>query len=119
MPNRRLTKEELQKANDLLGEIRARLDALSGHDSDLLFAFRRKVAKELGYDERSKPMARRKLKIQKRKDQGGMCPICSKPLPEKYTVLDRVNAAAGYTVENTRLIHEQCDRIVQHERGYA
>jgi DNA repair exonuclease SbcCD ATPase subunit len=119
MPNRQLTREELQMANDLLAEIRARLDTLAGGDANLLFAYRRKVSKELGYDERSKPMLRRKLKAQKRQQQGGTCPICSKPLPEKYVVLDRLNAAAGYTVENTRLIHEECDRIVQRERGYA
>lgn len=119
MANRQLTKEELQLANDLLAELRVRLDALAGGDATLLFAYRRKISKELGYDERSKPMVRRRLKAQKRKQQGGICPICSKPLPEKYVVLDRVNAAAGYTVENTRLIHEECDRIVQRERGYA
>jgi UTP:GlnB (protein PII) uridylyltransferase len=58
MPNRQLTKEELQMANRLLTEIRARLDALAGGDADLLFAYRRKISKELGYDERSKPMLR-------------------------------------------------------------
>lgn len=119
MPNRRLSNEELRMANELLAEIRKRLDALAGGDANLLFAYRRKIWKELGYDERSKPMVRRNLKVQKRKEQKGICPICWKPLPEKYVVLDRINAAAGYTVENTRLIHEECDRVVQHERGYG
>jgi DNA repair exonuclease SbcCD ATPase subunit len=119
MPNRNLSREELERANSLLGDIRTKLKALAFGDADLLFAYRRKIAKELGYDERSKPMIRRKLKTLKRKEQGGVCPICSKPLPEKYNVLDRISAAAGYTAENTRLIHDECDRQVQRERNFA
>ncbi len=119
MPNRILTPDELEEANALLRDIRTRLSALAGDDLDLLFAYRRKIFKELGYDERSKPMLRRKLKAQKRKEQGGLCALCSKPLAEKYAVLDRISAAAGYTPENTRLIHEKCDRLVQAERRYA
>ncbi len=118
MANRNLTPGELEKANVLLHEVRYRLGALADGDPDLLFAYRRKLAKELSYDERSKPMARRKLKVLKRKEQGGICPLCGKPLPEKYTVLDRVRAAEGYTAENTRLIDEGCDRLVQAERGF-
>ena len=119
MPNRILTSAELKSANDLLSYIRARLGTLAGNDSDLLFAYRRKISKELGYDERSKPMLRRKLKAQKRKEQGGRCPLCSEPLPEKYAVLDRIRAAAGYTAKNTRLICEKCDRLVQADRRYS
>src|SRR5438874_10709102 len=109
MPNRRLTAVELEKANALLAEIRAKLEALSGDDKDLLFAYRRKVFKELTYDERDKPMVRRKLKDQKWKEQRGLCAICNEPLPERYTVLDRLHAVDGYTRENTRLIHQACD----------
>ena len=119
MSNRTLTPDQLEKANALLRDIRTRLIALAHDDLELLFAYRRKISKELGYDERSKPMLRRKLKAQKRKEQGGLCAICSKPLPEKYAVLDRLSASAGYTRQNTRLIHEQCDRLVQAERGFA
>ncbi|WP_433966794.1 hypothetical protein [Tunturiibacter gelidiferens] len=54
MPNRNLDPEELKHANALLSEIRERLIALAGDDPLLLFAYRRKVVKELGYDERSK-----------------------------------------------------------------
>jgi RNA polymerase-binding transcription factor DksA len=118
MANRNLTLEELEKANELLRETRARLTALAGDDADLLFAYRRKIAKELSYDERSKPLVRRKLKALKRKEQGGICPLCGKPLPEKYTVLDRLNAADRYTPGNTRLIDEGCDRRVQAERAF-
>jgi hypothetical protein len=94
------------------------LNELSGQDAALLFAYRRKIAKELGYDERGKPMLRRMLKARKMGEQKGICPICSKPLPEKYAVLDRLDGMAGYTPENTRLIHPECDTKIQLGRGY-
>lgn len=119
MTNRQLTPEELERANALLAEVRSKLDALSQGDKDLLFAYRRKIFKELTYDERSKPMVRRKLKDQKWKEQRGLCAICGKELPEKYTVLDRMNAADGYTKENIRLIHQECDVAHQASNGYA
>lgn len=119
MPNRTLTPDELAKANAVLEQIRATMTTLAGGDDELLFAYRRKVAKELVYDERSKPMARRRLKNKKWKEQGGACAICSQPLPEKYAVLDRFTAAAGYTPHNTRLIHAECDQRIQTDRGYA
>ncbi len=119
MPNRILDKDELARANALLTRIRTDLLELAGDDADLLFAYRRKVAKMLVYDERSGPMVRRKLKITKRREQGGLCAICSEPLPDKYAVLDRFRAADNYTTENTRLVCEPCDRKVQAERGYA
>jgi hypothetical protein len=84
-----------------------------------LFALRRKVYKELTYDERDKPSVRKKLKAQKRKEQNGICPACEKPLPATYCVLDRFNAADGYTAENTRLICQPCDITIQSGRGYA
>jgi ribosomal protein L44E len=119
MPNRKLTAEELTEANTLLNKVRARLLELAAGNTELLFAFRRKVYKELIYDERGKPMARRRLKATKRQEQGGTCPLCNKPLPEKYCVLDRFVAAAGYTPENTRLICQECDVKTQAARGYA
>ena len=119
MANRHLTPDELEQANELLDEIRQKLAILSKGDKELLFAFRRKVFKELTYDERSKPMARRKLKDQKWKEQRGLCALCGKELPERYTVLDRLNAVDGYTKENTRLIHQECDAKFQEGKGYA
>jgi len=119
MPNRRLTPAELEDAQLLLTMVRAGLRQLAGDDTELLFALRRKVYKELTYDERDKPMVRRKLKAQKRADQRGVCPACSQPLPDKYRVLDRTSAAAGYTAENTRLICQACDIATQQSRGYA
>jgi hypothetical protein len=54
MANRQLTKAELQEVvAPLLTSVRARLVKLSGGDPALLWALRRKHAKELTYDERS------------------------------------------------------------------
>lgn len=119
MANRNLTPDELAKANGLLAEIRGRLRELSGEDVDLLFAYRRKIAKELTYDERGKPADRNKLKARKFGEQHGICPECGEPLPDKFAVLDRKNAADGYTAENTELIHQECDRKRQEARRYA
>jgi hypothetical protein len=118
MSNRRLTTEELVRANPLLETIRQHLLELAGGDDDLHFAYRRKVYKELTYDERDKPIVRRRLKALKRKEQGGICEGCKKPLPATYCVLDRFVAAAAYTVENTRLICQECDVKTQASRRY-
>lgn len=104
MPNRRLTPAELELANNILADVRAHIDAMAGEDFDLKFALRRKIFKELTYDERSKPMARRALKKRMRAQQGGICPICKEALPETYCVLDRFNAADGYVENNVQLI---------------
>jgi hypothetical protein len=113
-----LNEAELVAANTLLARVRADLDGIAGGDADLLFALRRKVAKELVHDERSKPMARRALKKRMRGIQNGLCPLCTGPLPERYCVLDRFNAADGYFEGNVRLLCEPCDRQAQADRGY-
>jgi len=82
MANRRLTANELHHAGRLLDGIRARLDDLSLGDRELLFALRRKVYKELSYDERSKPSVRKRLKVAKLTEQNGICVICGESLPE-------------------------------------
>lgn len=119
MSNRTLTPEEFQQANTLLTEVRERLRHLNRGDEELLFAYRRKVYKELTYDERSKPMHRRRLKLAKMREQDGLCFVCRQPLPEKYSVLDRRVASAGYTAANTTLIHQGCDAERQASRSYA
>jgi hypothetical protein len=119
VPNRRLSSAELEKARELLDSIRGSLNELSGGDPDLLFAYRRKVYKELTYDERDTPAFRRKLKAIKRREQSNICPICQQQLPEKYCVLDRFEASARYTIKNTRLICPTCDVKVQASRKYA
>jgi hypothetical protein len=119
MANRNLTHDELTIANELIARIREDLSRLSDGDEGLLWAFRRKVYKELIYDERGKPMHRRRLKDKKREEQLGLCAICRKTLPEKYVVLDRIQAMAGYTRENTQLIHQRCDKDLQGSRAYS
>jgi hypothetical protein len=120
MANRRLTPQELtQLFKPLIDEVRGRLEALAAGDTELHWALRRKLAKELVYDERRKPLERRKLKALKRAEQENRCAVCSEQLPEKYVTLDRFEAMKGYTAENTRLICEVCDRKIQVERGYA
>lgn len=91
---------------------------LASGDEELLWALRRKIYKELGYDERGKPMVRRKLKDSKWKSQRGKCAICEGDLPEKYCVLDRLEAMKGYTMENTRLICTSCDAKTQADRKF-
>lgn len=119
MPNRRLSADELAQANELLALIRERIGKLSAEDIELKFAYNRKIGKELSYDEREKPLRRRKLKVLKRKAQGDRCAQCGEPLPEKYAVLDRFQASLGYTAENTQLICETCDRRIQADRRFA
>ena len=119
MPNRQLTTAELEALfRPLIAEVRGRLQTLSAGDAGLLWALRRKLAKELTYDERSRPGDRRALKAYKRGEQKGTCALCSQPLPEKYVTLDRLEAMLGYTKENTRLICQPCDIKVQQDRGY-
>jgi hypothetical protein len=119
MANPQLTPDQLQMANGLLAGIREQLREASGGSPELLFALRRKVAKELTYDERGKPMFRAALKRKKRLEQGNICPACDGELPEKYVVLDRRSAIGGYTMENTRLLCQPCDFRLQAEKGYA
>lgn len=119
MPNRNLDAEELKRANELLAEIRTRLKEIAGGDPLLLFAYRRKVVKELGYDERGKPGARGKLKALKWGQQNGKCTHCGEDLPLRYSDLDRKNAVEGYTPENTELVHAKCHQLRQAAKGYT
>lgn len=120
MANRRLTEHELETlARPLIDEVRARLVSLADGDAALMWALRRKLYKELTYDERSKPMQRRQLKFDKWKEQRGLCATCNSELPDKYAVLDRLVAMDGYTKDNTRLLCPQCDTAEQVRRGYA
>ena len=120
MANPQLTK---QQREDLFAPFFRRtkeeLERLSGGDGDLLFALRRKLAKDLGYLERGAPMLRRKLKAQKRKEQNGLCAACHKLLPEKGAELDRFEAKLGYTAQNTRLVHHECHIDAQAKKKYA
>jgi len=118
MSNRKLSPIEISGAVKLLNSIRANLDRISGGDPELLFALRRRLVVKLTHDERGTPAHRNKIKRLKRAEQNGMCPICGKELPLKYAELDRFNASAGYTVENTRLVHHACHIQDQAEKSY-
>jgi hypothetical protein len=118
MGNRRLTSKEIADANALLQLIRGALAGLAGSDAELLFAHRRRLIVRLTHDERGTPAQRNKLKARKFEDQNGICPACNKPLPKKYAELDRFNASAGYTSENTRLIHHECHIADQARKLY-
>jgi len=119
MPNRNLTADELKHSHELLTEIRKRLTELAAGDPLLLFAYRRKVVKELGFDERGKPGVRGKLKALKWGLQNRKCAHCGEEMPLKYSELDRKNAADGYTDENTDLVHAKCHQERQAAKGYA
>jgi len=120
MPNRRLTDKEISDVfRPLFEQTRARLRELSAGDDQLHWALRRKLAKELTYDERGKPGERKQLKAYKRGEQKGKCALCGSELPETNVVLDRLEAMAGYTRENTRLICRECDFKLQSSRGFA
>jgi ribosomal protein L44E len=118
LPNRRLTEQELDNLALLLTNVRQRLRELAGGDDALFWALRRKLWKELVYDERSKPAQRRALKTKKRVEQANKCASCHEILPEMYAVLDRFDAMKGYTAENTRLLCPGCDARIQQERGF-
>lgn len=117
MPNRNLTADALKLANALLASIREQLKALSADDPLLLFAYRRKIMKELSYDERGKPAARKQLKMLKWGLQNKRCAHCHDHLDLQYSELDRKNAADGYTEEDTELVHAKSRQERQAEKN--
>lgn len=121
MTTRKLNEEELKVANSLLEEVRRSIEKHGGNDPDLRFALRRKIAKELTYDERGKPMQRKKLKLKLLKLQNGLCANCKEPLPllAHGAVLDRKDAMAGYTITNVQLICRSCDDKLQASRSFT
>jgi hypothetical protein len=64
-------------------------------------------------------MRRRILKLKKMIAQKGLCAKCGKELPERGSELDRIKAMDGYTEKNTRLVHHECHRESQEEKGFA
>jgi hypothetical protein len=116
---RKLSERELTTIfRPILEEVRSWLLRASGGDPQFHWALRRKLAKELVYDEREKPAKRQRLKRQKRRQQGDKCVQCGMDLPQRGAVLDRVDAMKGYTLENTRLLCPRCDLELQTSRGY-
>lgn len=69
MPNPRLTDEQRETLfRPLFEKIKAELERLSGGDPKVLWALRRKLAKELIYLEKGTPAERRKPQNQKYSD---------------------------------------------------
>jgi hypothetical protein len=102
-----------------LSYVRDRLKEMSGSDARLLHRLRRRIYVRLSYDERGTPAHRTKLKNLKWKEQRGKCSICGEDLPESDGELDRFDAVAGYTPDNTQLIHHACHREQQKSRSFA
>jgi hypothetical protein len=119
MPNPTLSPDQLAEAHRLLADVRERIQRLAAGDADLVFAYNRKIAKELNYDERGKPSKRRRLKRQLSKAQEGRCAECSAPLPPRGSVLDRKVAKDGYTIANLDLICRSCDAKRQGTAGFS
>jgi hypothetical protein len=118
--NPKLNTDQLQKVNDgPLAYVRAWLQEHAGDNRDLLFAYRRKIAMELLYDERGKAAARKKLKDLKWATQNRTCAHCKEPLERRYSELDRKVANDGYTEANTELIHAHCHHERQAAKGYT
>ena len=120
MANPQLTKEQrAQLFAPLFERVKAELHALTGGDARLMWALRRKLAKELVYIERSTPAARNKLKALMWSKQDGKCALCSEPMPQKGSELDRTEAYLGYVESNVRLVHHECHIKDQAGKGYA
>lgn len=117
----RLTKDDGAFANALLDHVRRELETRADGDPIRLHMLRRRVIKTLGYDEKSTPMERKKLKLRKMAEQNSICTICGETLPEGgyYAVLDRKVAHLGYTDANVNLVHADCDYKAQAAKGYA
>src|SRR5687767_6433436 len=116
MTNRRLSGDERNACDRILSGVRRRLSAL---DPQTRFATRRRLIVKLTHDERGTPAQRNKLKREKRIEQDGKCAICGDLLPERRCELDRFDASAGYTRENTRLVHHHCHNADQEAKDYT
>jgi len=120
MANPQLTAEQRKNLfGPLFLSVKQELERLAAGDARLLWALRRKLAKELEYLERGTPSYRKRLKEQKYSDQVAFCAICGDILPFKDIDLDRIEAYLGYTRENTRLVHHKCHRAEQAKKKYA
>jgi hypothetical protein len=119
MPNRKLTHNEIEVANQLVVEVRRRLKELSANDATLEWAMRRYVYLRLLQDERGTATDRKLLKAKLKIRQHGKCTICHEDLPEKGAELDRLEAMKGYTESNTRVLCHRCHVAIQERRRYT
>lgn len=125
MSNERMSKSQLEMARQILADVRQRLATAAQDDERFAFLLRRYISKNLTYDERGNPQQRTKLKLQKLVEQKGKCAYTNCPTPDRIMTregepeLDRIEAIKGYTIENTVLVHHDCHRMSQKEKGFA
>jgi len=120
MANPLLTKEQRDGLfAPLLERVKTDLRQISHRNPRLLWALRRKLAKELVYLERGTTRARNKLKAQKWNAQKGFCALCGKAMPQKNSELDRFEAYLGYVESNVRLVHHECHITDQLKKRYS
>jgi hypothetical protein len=103
-----LSDEDRARAIQILEQARAAIEAAADDDPERRFQLRRYILKRLEFDERGTPTQRRKLKELKRKFQRGLCYDCGQALPTQGAELHRLDAIAGYTETNTRLLCRAC-----------
>ena len=115
-----LSEAQRELAKAALNEVRARIDQIAGGEAAIAFAVRRYIYVRLSHDERSTPMQRRALKLKKFDQQRGICAICQEALSQiGHTHLHRADSVAGYTEENTSLVHGECHRKQQAAKNYS
>jgi hypothetical protein len=119
MKKNQLTETEREAGRRIVDTARRSISKVAKKNYTLLWALRRYVYTRLIYDERGTPMQRRSLKRKKMISQGGLCAICRRQLPKSGAELDRRRAVRGYTERNTRLVHHECHRRSQEEKGFV
>jgi hypothetical protein len=75
-----MTVEQRARAQRILESIRHAIATEAGGDPLLEFAIRRYIYVRLSYDERGKPMQRRKLKVKLFDRQQGRSPLCGESI---------------------------------------
>lgn len=107
----KLNPAQTAQADELFARLKADLQTLANGDEDLLFNFRRKMYKELMYDERGTPLARQRLKKTMWKKQEGKCAVCGKELALEGSELERIYAPKGFVEDNVKLVHHECGHL--------
>jgi hypothetical protein len=120
MSGPRLTREQRDKLyRPLHQRVLADLTATGKGAPEILWALRRKLARDLTYMERSTPAARKKLKARMFAKQNGRCALCGKQMIQRGAELDRFNPYDSYVENNVRLVHHDCHIADQECKHYS
>ena len=120
MTNPQLTSEQREQIfGPLFQKVVRSLEEAAEGDERLLWALRRKLAKELTYLERGSPTHRKALKAVMWERQKRRCSLCSEPLELKGSELDRFEAYRGYVESNVRLVHHDCHVSDQESKRFT